>query len=233
MSRVIKYFLLLVIISCGSKNSDAELIESQSFNREDYFNYKSSYGDYQFIVSYNSATNRREFDTFTPEFYTNVRPMKDKKDFPEQIFSPFNQFENSRKYFYNHLKGKFVVYIEKNKNIIYREFFHSYSGKKYDKKDINMPRNLQDLTEYFKSKNVNSKIIDTIDIYNTEAANNLNERQKADLRKTNKSKTYDILVEKKFYRITLDSSFSSSCLFYDVKDTLNAGVFNSQIGHAF
>lgn len=220
-AKIISVIIIsLFFYSCEKKKGFASIIEEQTFDKKDYYEYSYPY--------YLREDQPAKQDSFKPTIYSNVPPMKRKDSLvlPIPIFEVRNLPQSkNRAYFYDHLDGKSVVYFEKNKKIIYRNYFQDFSGENYNKKEINKPRNLQDLEAYFKSKNIAYKYLGSFDYMKSK----LWTTREKELEKLSpsSSKTYDFFINKNFYRITVDSSFIESQMFYNQKDTLSNIRWNS------
>ena len=218
--KVILVFIIsLFFYSCEIKKAFPSIIEEQTFDKRDYYEYEFPY--------YLRENQLAKQDSFRPIIYTNVPPMKreDSLAVPIPIFEFRFRHSESREDFYKKLNQKSIVYFEKNKEIIYRNYFQSFYGPDYSKKDLNKPRNLQDLETYFKSKNIIYKYLGSFSYLKSKLLTQ--DEKELDKLSPRTSKTYDFLINKNFYRITVDSAFVESQLFYHQKDTLSDFRTNS------
>lgn len=226
-------FLITLLVSCDSKKGNLDFFETEKMNVNEYYKYNSKGLNY-YQYKYFDNQKKIKYDSFLPVIYTNVRPLKTNKKIPEQIFDTFDFYKDSRKYYFYKLKQKSVIYIENNGKILYRSCYHQYYGKKYYIKDIEKPRNLNDLIEYLKYKNINYKIIDTIDISKQiDKDKSMVKWKKEYLKKEIKTKVYYMTINKNLYKVELDSSFCETKLFYNPNDTINNDTFNTIIVNNF
>ncbi|AZA99007.1 hypothetical protein EG359_05035 [Chryseobacterium joostei] len=221
MKNIIIIFFLFASCYACKKNETEGLFAQKAFANSHYnrFHIDNYYRYYK-----KNETNGIEYDTFRPIIYTNVRPFKENEKYPEQIFDPFGRAKDSRKYFARELNQTFVAYITKDNKLIYRNFFRDYHGPDYYIKSIDKPRNLNDLTKYLSNLKLSYKILDTI------KRKPITEKDKL-IDSLITSKTYNIMVNNYFYRVTLDSAFCETQLYYHPRDTTS--IFRTIIIHTF
>lgn len=211
---ILCFVFSLVFYSCEKKKGFPSIIEEQIFDKKDYYKYEFPY----YTREYHQG---KVLDSFKPIIYTNVAPMKreDSVVLPIRIFDWFQPSRSKeRAYFYEKLDQKSIVYLEKDKEINYRIYYQEFSGKDYHKKNVNKPRNFQDLEDFFKSKNIK---YDYLGSFNYLKSKLLTQKEKElDKLSPMTAKTYDFMINKNFYRITVDSTFIKSQLFKNPKDTL-------------
>ena len=207
---IITIFLIASFCACKKKETEG-LFAQKTFINSDYYNYHID--DYYRYYTKNDV-NEIKYDTFRPMIYTNVRPFEENKKYPEQVFDPFSRAEKSRKYFHQKLDQTLVAYVAKDNKLIYRYFYRAYEGPDYYKNTIDKPRNLDDLKKYLSHLKLNYKILDTL------KRKPITEKEKF-MDSLMTSKTYQLKVNNYFYRVTLDSAFCRSQLYYQPKDTIS------------
>lgn len=209
---VLVFIISLFFYSCEKKKGFPSIIEEQTFDKKDYYEYTFPY--------YLRESQPAKQDSFRPTIYTNVPPIKRKDSLilPIPIFEFRFKHSENRDYFYKKLDQKSIVYFEKDNEIIYRNYFQSFYGPNYSKKDLNKPRNLQDLETYFKSKNITYKYLGSFNYLKSKLLTQ--DEKELDKLSPRTSKTYDFMINKNFYRISVDSAFIESQLFFNPKDTL-------------
>lgn len=217
---IITIFLIASFCACKKKETEG-LFAQKAFVNSNYYSYDID--NYYRYYKKNGA-NEIEYDTFRPMIYTNVRPFEENAKYPEQVFEPSGRAKNSRKYFSRELNQIFVAYVAKANKLIYRSFFRDYQGPDYYKNTIDKPRNLDDLKKYLSHTKLNYKIIDTL------KRKPITEKEKL-MDSLITSKTYNLTVNNYFYRVTLDSAFCESQLYYQPKDTISN--FRTIMIHSF
>ncbi|MDV3577718.1 hypothetical protein CMU79_07150 [Elizabethkingia anophelis] len=211
-------FCLLILFSCKTNRKivNEEILASNSFDKTNYYEYFSN-------NVFHYTNSEQQIKSFKPILLTNVKPIGNSQNLPERIFAlrQNNDSRQTRNYFYNDLKGKVVSYIKNNNEIIFRDYYQDYTTENTSEKKINKPKNITELIDYFKSKNLKYRIVRNVDPL-ANIPDSIDEQKKALIKSTITSKTYDVLInDKQLYRITLDSNFCKSQLYYKQSDTIN------------
>uniref|UniRef100_UPI0038929511 hypothetical protein n=1 Tax=Elizabethkingia anophelis TaxID=1117645 RepID=UPI0038929511 len=204
-------FCLLILFSCKTNRKivNEEILANNSFDKTNYYEYFSN-------NVFHYTNSEPQIKSFKPILLTNVKPIGNSQNLPERIFAlrQNNDPRQTRNYFYNDLKGKVVSYIKNNNEIIFRDYYQDYTTENTSEKKINKPKNITELIDYFKSKNLKYRIIRNVDPL-ANIPDSIDEQKKALIKSTITSKTYDVLInDKQLYRITLDSNFCKSQLYY-------------------
>ncbi|AZI32944.1 hypothetical protein [Kaistella carnis] len=198
---LISTVLILPFLSCNINKSDdlTSIIETKSFNKQDFNKYttKSKYN----VIGHE----------FSPILYSNVKPLKENNNVPEKIFGVGSYWKDSKVYFQKELKGESISYLEKNDTIVVRNVYYDYSAD--SQLDINKPRNINELKEFLKRKNVKFDVL------------NFKRNVKTDI--------IDIEIENKFYKIILNNGLLESYLFYNKKDTINFKPYKNIIANFY
>lgn len=211
-------FCLLILFSCKTNRKvvNEEILASNSFDKTNYYEYISN-------DIFHYTNSEQKIKSFKPILFTNVKPIGNSQNIPEKIFAVRlnNDSKQARNYFYNDLKGRAVSYIKNNNELIFRDYYQDYTSDNTSEKNINKPRNITELIDYFKSKNLKYRIVRKVDPL-ANIPDSIDDEKKALIKSTITSKTYDVLInEKQLYRITLDSNFCKSQLYYKQSDTIN------------
>lgn len=201
MKRITLIYLMtcFLIISCKTNNFEEDgIIQKTTFSDKNYYKYIDEIG---------YTINK---DSFKPVLYSNVKPLEENKNFPQKIFAIQSYYDDSRKYFYQDLKGKSVSYLKRNDKIVFRHYYQVYDGNKSKNKN---PKNKVEVINWLNKNKINFK---TLKSYQKEGSDIL-----------------DLNINNQFVRIVATDSFCESYSSYDIKDSVNIETYRTIIGNFY